>query len=187
MQGIPIMHTISRNFHFRTVEFFLNKSKANEKDTRQAIQKVLPIYRGRGLQVTKVNADNEFECIDDCIRPAQLHIVGANEHVPDVERSIRTIKECTRCHVHRLPYKRYTKLMVAGMILHITKSLNSLPSESGITADLSPATLITGCSPVSYNSVIKLNYGDYVHAHETKQVTINDQSRRSVGADKILN
>ena len=61
VQGIPILHTISKNFHFRTVEFFLNKGKATERDTREAVERVLPIDKGRGLQVTKISADNEFE------------------------------------------------------------------------------------------------------------------------------
>ena len=135
----------------------------------------------RGLRVTKLNADNEFENIHDVIRPAALHIVGANEHVGDIERSIRTIKECTRCHVHRLPYKRYPKLMVAGMVLHVVKSLNNLPSETGIQCAHSPATLITGCGPVDYNTVMSLNFGDYVQVHESRYVT-NDQTRRTVGA-----
>ena len=181
VQGIPALHTISRNIHFRTVEFLLNKNKGSEADTRAGVARILPLYNKRGLQVTRVNADNEFDNLEDTVHPANLHIVGANEHVGDIERSIRAIKECTRCHVHRLPYTRYPKLMVAGMILHIVKSLNNLPSETGIQGNISPATLITGCGPLKYESLMQLNFGDYVHAHETKQVT-NDQSRRTVGA-----
>ena len=71
--------------------------------------------------------------------------------------------------------------MVAGMITHVVKCLNQIPTESGIDTDLSPATLITGSSPPDYNSVIKLNFGDYVQAHELNIVT-NDQSPRTVGA-----
>ena len=131
--------------------------------------------------MTQVNADNEFECLEENIRPAILHLVGANEHVGDVERSVRTVKDGSRCHVHRLPFKRYPKIMVAGMLTHITKSLNQLPAENGIDMHLSPATLITGCAAPDYNSVIKLNFGDYVQAHEPNAVT-NDQSPRTVGA-----
>ena len=46
VQGIPILHTISRNFHFLSVEFFLNKGKATEIDTRQAVLLVLHPYAG---------------------------------------------------------------------------------------------------------------------------------------------
>ena len=132
VQGVPVLHTISRNFHFRTVEFLLNKSKATEEETKEGVGRIMAIYHARKLEVSQVNADNEFECIEDLIRPANLHLVGANEHVGDVERSVRTIKECTRCHVHRLPYKYYPKIMVTGMVTHVVKSLNQLLSETGI-------------------------------------------------------
>ena len=123
------------------------------------------MYRKRGLRVSQLNGDNEFETLEDAIRPTRLHLVGAGEHVGDIERSVRTVKDCTRCHIHRLPYKRYPKIMVAGIMLHVTKSLNNLPTSTGIKANLSPSSLITGCPPVNFNSVIQLNFGDYVHKY----------------------
>ena len=131
--------------------------------------------------MSQINGDNEFEGIEDAIRPCNLHIVGAGEHVGDVERSIRTLKEGTRCHIHRIPYKTYPKIMVAGMVLHVTKSLNNLPTDTGINANLSPSSLITGCPPVNFNSVMMLNFGDYVQVHEARQVK-NNNKPRTVGA-----
>ena len=144
----------------------------------------MAIYQARGLDVSQIYADNKFECIEDLIRPARLHMVGAGEHVGDVERSVHTIKECTRCHVQRLPYKYHPKIMVSGMVTHIIKSLNQLPSETGIDNHLSPSALITGSSAPDFNSIMKLNYGDYVQTYEPTTNT-NDQSSRTVGADKI--
>ena len=181
IQGVPVLHSISRNFHFRTAEFIMNKAKASEEEVKSGVDRIMTIYRARGLEVAQVNADNDFECIEDIIRPARLYTVGANEHVGDVERSIRTVKDCTRCHIHRLPYKHYPKIMVAGMITHVMKSLNQLPSETGIDNHLSPAALITGSTKPDYNSLIKLNYGEYVQAYEPNTTT-NDQSPMSVGA-----
>ena len=132
------------------------------------------------MDVTQVKCDNEFECVEDLIRPANLFLVGANEHVGDVERSVRTVKDCTRYHVHRLPYIYYPKIMVAGMVTHVIKSLNQLPTESGIDTHLSPASLITG-SPVPDFNNIMLNYGDYVQPYEPN-TSGNDQSPRSIGA-----
>ena len=128
------------------------------------MNRILGIYRARGLEVSQVNCDNEFECVEDLIRPENLFLVGASEHVGDVERSVRTIKQCTRLHVHRLSYSYYPKIMVAGMVTHVVKSLNQLPSETGIDTHLSPASLITGSPIPDYNNIIQLNYGDYVQA-----------------------
>ena len=40
IQGIPVLHTISRNFNFRTVEFLINKQKATVEDTREGIKRI---------------------------------------------------------------------------------------------------------------------------------------------------
>ena len=86
------------------------------------------MYHTRGLTVVRLNADNEFACIKDDILPTNLNMVTAKDYVGDVERSSRTVKESTRCHVHRLPYERYTKLMVMGCVTKSIKDLNQLPS-----------------------------------------------------------
>ena len=87
----------------------------------KGIKAVLNMYNGRGLEVEQINGDNKFACIRDEVIPATLNIVAAEEHVGDIERSVRTIKERTRCHVHRLPYKRYPKEMIVGFITYVTK------------------------------------------------------------------
>ena len=45
----------------------------------------------------------------------KLNIVAAGEHVGDIERSGRTMKECTRCRVHKNSYEIYIKLMVTDV------------------------------------------------------------------------
>ena len=65
---------------------------------------------------------------------------------------------------------------------YTVKSLNNLlPSETGIQCAHSPATLITGCRPVDYNTVMSLKFEYYVQAHETRYVT-NNQTRSTVAA-----
>ena len=44
--------------------------------------------------------------------PVKSNIVTAGKHVGPVESSVQTVKEGSRYHVHRLPYKRYPKVMV---------------------------------------------------------------------------
>ena len=102
------------------------------------------MYHTRGLRVVQLNGDNEFACIEEDIRPTRLNMVAADEHVGDIERSGRTVKECTRCHVHRNPYERYTRVMVKGCVVKSIKDLNHLPPTDGISKDPSPDTMITG-------------------------------------------
>ena len=142
VQGIGFLHSISGGYNFRTVEHLKDfKKKYTKKSMLNGIKKCINVYHTRGLTVDSVNSDNEFGCIRDDILPTNLNMVAADEHVGDVERSIRTVKEGTRCHVHRLPYERYTKLMVSGCVVKTIKDLNQLPSPNGLSDELSPSTL----------------------------------------------
>ena len=90
----------------------------------------------------------------------------------EVERSVRTIKECTRCHVQRLPYTHYSKLMITSMITHIVISLNQLPSETGIDTHLSPAALITGCSAPDYDSIKSVSISVIMYKHMSRIIRV---------------
>ncbi len=97
-----------------------------------------------------VHADNEFACIRDDIRPVEMDTVPADEHVGEVERSIRTTKERARCTIHGLPYKRYTKLMIADLVNTCIRWLNQIPAQDGISDRISPLTLVTRKGNVNY-------------------------------------
>lgn len=105
--------------------------KYKKADMVKDIKKYIDLYHKRGLTVTQLNTDNEFGCFEEDILPTKLNKVAANEHVGDVEVSIRTTKECTRCHVHRNPYAWYTQLMVTGCVTKSILDLNALPAEDG--------------------------------------------------------
>ena len=91
------------------------------------------------------------------------------------------MKEGTRCHVHRLPFERYTKLMVSGCVIKTIKDLNQLPSPNGLSENLSPSTLITGVPGPDFNRVSELNFGDYVQAYKISGKK-NTNRARTVGA-----
>ena len=117
VQGIAFLHSISRGYNYRTVEHHESYNKRYKQvDMAKGIKKCINMYHKRGLTVTQLNTDNEFGCIEDDILPTRLNMVAANEHVGDIEVSIKTTKECCRCHVHRNPYEWYTQLMVAGCV-----------------------------------------------------------------------
>ena len=92
MQGIPILYTLSNNYLFRTVEELPHKVKPNKRDIQNQFLRVERLYEARGLTVTQFDGDNEFSCLCEEIRPTFLNLVAAEEHVGNVERSIRIIK-----------------------------------------------------------------------------------------------
>ena len=85
VNGIPLLHTISRSFKFRTVE---ETSDRSQRTMISGIMNVVKLYKDRGLTVVNIHANNEFECCRTELRPIILNIAGAGMHVGEVERSI---------------------------------------------------------------------------------------------------
>ena len=135
-------------------------------------------YTHRGIIITPYNGDNGFEMLRDHLGGANLNIVGREDHVGAIERSIRTIKERARCICYKLPYKSYTKLMTEEMILGVTKMLNAFPNKEGISSDLSPDAIVLGTLKLDYNN-IKLSFVSYVNLHDG---TDNTMKSRAVSA-----
>jgi hypothetical protein len=177
VQGLPFLHTISRKLQFRTVTPVPNR----KKDTMlKETKRVVNLYEHRGFEIMDIHADNEFECIRDDIRPIELDIVPVDEHVGEVERSIRTIKERARCTIHGLPYRRYPKAMIIDLVHASVRSLNQVPAQDGISDRISPLTLVTGQGNVDYNQ-LKLCFGSYVQVFEDNTIT-NTTAPRSIAA-----
>ena len=104
----------------RTVDALIGKGTPNKEDMKESILKTNNMYHARSIMITQINAGNQFACVGDDLPGIDLNIVTAGEHVGNTERSIRTIKDGTRYHVHRLPYRRYPAAMVRGCITKIS-------------------------------------------------------------------
>lgn len=174
-----MLHSISgRSYQFRTLEL-VYKAKPNKEDMITGLNHIINTYISRGITIHQINGDNEFACVSNDMLPARMNIMAADEHVGDVERSIRYIKEGTRTQINSLPYIHYSKSMTVGCVMYVLKHVNRLPSRSGLSHDLSPATLITGDPTPSYKEITKLKFGNYVQTKYGK--TTNDQTARTVG------
>ena len=110
--------------------------------------------------------------------PCRVSTAAPNTHVPEIERSIRTVKAGARTSQSSLPFKQRPRLLNRGNIYSQIISLNDFPAENGVLDTLSPATLITGRPARSYEEIMRVGYGEYVHGYvETK----NDMTPRAVG------
>ena len=107
---LPFLHTKSDDINFLTIQSGTTRSKSA---ILEGISKVITTYQVRGFKVVMVHGDGEFDMdsLRDTIKPAQLEIAGRDEHDGPIERSVRTIKERSRCMCHSLPYQYYTRLM----------------------------------------------------------------------------
>ena len=89
---IPILASVSRNIHYSTATV-LQSAKAD--DLYSGISGIMKQYQFRGMNVTTILVDKQFECIASQFTGVDVNVVSRDEHVPEIERLIRVIKE--RC------------------------------------------------------------------------------------------
>ncbi len=89
---IPFFMTISQYIKFGTVEAI---SAQISKTILLAIKKVKSVYMKRGFQISVLLMDGQFECLRGDLAATQitLNTVSNDEHVPEIERYIRTTKQ----------------------------------------------------------------------------------------------
>ena len=107
---VPLFITLSRNLKFGTVEALSDQQVGTIVTRLKAVTK---IYQHKGFKINTIIADQEFEPI----RPwfLMLNICGANEHVPDIEQYIRTVKDWTRSTYQMLPFKSIPWIMLINL------------------------------------------------------------------------
>jgi hypothetical protein len=163
---IPFLLSISRNIKFITGTALNNRK---EKSIVAALKEIHGIYRKRGFCITNVLGDGEFECTRGFVATdlkSELNICGEDEHVPDIERCIRTVKERTRCTYNVTPFDRFPPKMVSEMVMLSIFWLNASPHRLGISQTMSPRNIVTGLD-VNYNKHCRIEFGQYVQTHKT--------------------
>ncbi len=187
--GLTFLVTVSRDIRFITATVLGNR----KKDTiLSAIQQVIRVYQGRGHKIDELEfnvnenpihtilADNEFQALREDIeeRGIRVNIVAKEEHVPEVERQNRVIKERARAMIQTLPYKKIPKKMKIALIQYVVYWLNNIPKEG---QDNSPKEMILGEQKLDFKTICKLPFGSYTQVHEDLSIT-NTIEPRTVGA-----
>jgi hypothetical protein len=177
VNGSPFFHTISQSIKFRTVAPIANRTK---RTLLMEAKAVINLYETRGFEISRIEADREFACIANDLLPIPINIADADDHVHEVERSIRTVKERTRCTVQGLPFRRIPKAMMRAAVEGAHKSLNQFPARDGASEVMSPLTIMTGRPNPDYND-LKIEFGAYAQIFESNDPT-NTVRNRTTGA-----
>ena len=177
VNGIPFFVTQSHHLHFGTVDVLPSLQAV---DIGAALCHVVNIYARRGFQVTTALMDGAFAGLHDVCNQLQvtLNTTSRDEHVGDVERYIRTIKERMRGVSNTIPFKRLTRNMVMELAKAVVYWLNSVPSNTGVSPTMSPRTIIMG-QLLDYHKHCRYEFGEYVQTHEEHD---NSLLSRTVGA-----
>ena len=117
VNGIPFFITLSRKIDFTSVSHLANRKI---KSIFTAFSELYRYYIQRGFRITTIQADGEFAPLQSMIKAMpggpRMNLATASEHVPEIERHIRVVKERTRSMRHGLPFTKIPKLMVIHMV-----------------------------------------------------------------------
>ena len=90
---------------------------------RNGLRKVLAQNKRRGFRVTAIHANPEFEPLQAVIGHIQFNFCAQNEHVPEIKRFIRTVKDRARSGYNSLPFKRIPQLILIRLAAWLTNGI----------------------------------------------------------------
>jgi hypothetical protein len=127
---IVFLVTISRHLKFATIHMLANRQ---EKTIAKSLIQVMRVYGSRGFLVKMTHADGEFEVL--CGRLADagsgLNVCSNAEHIPEIKRFIRTVKERAHCMYNSVPFQQFPILMIKEMVTACVFWLNMFPLTTG--------------------------------------------------------
>ena len=174
---IAFVITVSRNIRFGTTERVKSRKACV---ISAAILNTIKFYHKRGFRVKECNADGEFEVLrgDLADHGTQLNTAAEDEHVPEIERYIRTVKERTRANYNIVPFKKIPSVMIVEMVHASNYWLNMFPAHDGVSATQSPRRILTG-QVGDFNLHCGIQFGEYAQVHESHD---NTMATRTTGA-----
>jgi hypothetical protein len=103
VNSIPFVVSMSRYLKFGTAEMVASHKA---KDLLLAVHQIKSVYAKRGFKVVTALMDGEFECLRAQLADLQitLNVTARDEHVPEAECRIRTLKERCRSIFAMLPF-----------------------------------------------------------------------------------
>ena len=178
VNGIRFFVTISRHIQFATAEAI---GDADTNTLLASIKKVVKTYRKREFTIETISMDNQFNPLRGSIEGwgITVNFVSRDEHVPEIERFIRTLKERARGVQSSVPFKKFPALLTRGMVESQLFWWNAVQKASGVSATMSPRCIVTGMT-IDYVKHCRLLFGEYVQTHEeTNNATGHE---RTIGA-----
>lgn len=181
VNSIAFFISLSRVIYF-TATNHLTDRKTNT--IFGAFKEIYAYYMRRGFRIVTVYADGEFEPLMPMIEmlPAapKVNLAAKSEHVTDIERRIRVVKERARATRSQLPFRQIPKILTIWIVFQSVKMLNYFPSKGGISATLSSMTIMSG-ETLDYKRQLSLQVGQYCQVHE-EELPRNSQLPRTRGA-----
>eukprot|EP00956_Cyclotella_meneghiniana_P042120 scaffold248363_cov77-Cyclotella_meneghiniana.AAC.3 len=140
--GLPFLISLSRRIRFVTVQFMPRRTAG---ELCNGLKAIVNLYKRAGFICQAALMDNEFEPLKThLLDTIDINTTAKNEHVGEIERKIRHVKDHARCVRASLPFKHVAmpKAIINAMIHHIVLWLNAFVSPQGISTQYSPRELV---------------------------------------------
>eukprot|EP00804_Cyclotella_cryptica_P022012 CCRYP_000938-RA/>CCRYP_000938-RA protein AED:0.35 eAED:-0.94 QI:0/0/0/0.5/1/1/2/0/366 len=124
VNNIPFLMTISRHIKFGSAGKLDNMSNPTVISHFKA---VIGVYASRGFRVSVILANNQFESMRGALADlgAVINVVSRDEHVPEIERYNRTIKERVRSAYNMLPFTFVPPVFIVKLETRFQRTLQS--------------------------------------------------------------
>jgi hypothetical protein len=149
--GLLVLITTSRDTQFTTVEKIESRTSSL---LAKGIMVVVNLYKKRGFIIDIFLMDNKFENVRGILQEQknQSNICAPNEHVPEVELKIRTVKERVRGIIKSLPFQTIPTIIIIHAFIFLVMWLNFIPPKGGVPLTLSPQAIITELTKMQLSS-----------------------------------
>ena len=143
------------------------------KQLSSSLTKIVKVYARGGFIVRLVLMDMEFEKIRDNFDKVEVNPTAAREHVAEIERGIRHVKERGQCVISDLRaagFQFLHRMIIVHCIYFVIMMVNAVPAENGISEKFSPREIVTGCK-IAMKKDRKAVFGAYVEASTDADIT----------------
>ena len=86
-------------------------------DPLEAFDQTFGVCNHNGFSITTLHVDPEFKFSEDAMIDNDVSVewVAAQQHVPEIERTIGTVKDRCRCAFHSLPFQAIPRTMIKAL------------------------------------------------------------------------
>ena len=160
----------------RDIKFAMIEAIPNNKTTTlvKGVKAILQIYRQTGFKLEVALMDGKFGHLRGELAGMgiMLNETSWDEHVGDIERFIRTIKERMPAIYNTLPFNKIPARLVVEMAKASMFWLNGLPPKDSFGNKLSSQTIVTG-QKLDYKQHCCFQFGEYVQTHQEHNNSMN--------------
>ena len=167
VNGLPFLVSSSRGISLVTIEYLPSRTA---KRLAITLERVLKVYARGGFAVQTMMMDMEFEKLVDLLPSVAINTTAAQEHVGEIERKIRVIKERARGTINTLPYLQLPRLMIIELMHFCVMWMNAFPVKSGISEKWSPRELISR-HKLDAKLHCRAPFGAYCEVHTDPDIT----------------